>query len=154
VDGGAGGREHPGPGSAAGDAAPGGVALALRAAVVVAAGHTVLDGVDLEIPAGGHVAVVGASGAGKSTLAGLFLGWHRARSGEVLVDGRPLDAAALQRLRRETAWVDPAIQLWNRSLGENLRYGEAPEATASGAPPPTLDDVLDAAELRGVVARL
>ena len=45
------------------------------------------------IPAGAHVAVVGASGAGKSTLVGLLLGWHTAAAGPVLVDGHPLDAS-------------------------------------------------------------
>jgi len=130
-----------------------GVSLSLRGVVVVAGGHTVLDGVDLELPAGAHVAVVGASGAGKSTLAGLFLGWHRPRAGEILVDGRVLDGPRLARLRREAAWIDPAVQLWNRSLRDNLRYG-APGARGSGDLDDDLAAALDTAELRAVVARL
>jgi ATP-binding cassette subfamily B protein len=39
------------------------------------------------------------------------------------VDGRPLDPASLDDLRRATVWVDPAVQLWNRSLADNLEYG-------------------------------
>ena len=75
---------------------------------------------------GSHVAIVGPSGAGKSSLVGLLLGWHRAAAGRVLVDGEPLAAARLDRLRRETAWIDPEVRLWNRSLLENLLYGTHP----------------------------
>jgi ATP-binding cassette subfamily B protein len=122
--------------------------------VVVAAGHTVLDGVDLELPAGAHVAVVGASGAGKSTLAGLFLGWHRPRSGEILVDGRVLDGPRLARLRREAAWIDPAVQLWNRSLRDNLLYGAPGPGGSVDREDDDLEAALDTAELRAVAARL
>ncbi|MCY2978457.1 MAG: ATP-binding cassette domain-containing protein [Planctomycetota bacterium] len=90
---------------------------------VIAAGHSILQDITLDIAPGSHIAVVGPSGAGKSSLIGLLLGWHRAALGEVLVDGNPLDAAQLDELRRHTAWVDPAVQLWNRSLVDNLRYG-------------------------------
>src|SRR5207247_204276 len=76
-----------------------------------------------DVPAGSHVAIVGPSGAGKSSLVGLLLGWHKPSVGRVVVDGEPLGGARLARLRRETAWVDPAIQLWNRSLLDNLRSG-------------------------------
>lgn len=100
-----------------------GVAITLEEASVVAGGHTILRDLDLHIPAGSHVAIVGASGAGKSSLVGLLLGWHRPATGQVLVDGCPLDASRLARLREETVWVDPAIQLWNRSLFDNLAYG-------------------------------
>ena len=91
-----------------------------------AAGHTILEAIDLAIEAGTHVAIVGPSGAGKSSFVGLLLGWHRPASGRILIDGEPLDGLRLERLRRETAWVDPAVQLWNRSLLENLRYGARP----------------------------
>jgi ATP-binding cassette subfamily B protein len=114
----------------------------------VAAGHSILRDVDLVLAAGSHVAVVGASGAGKSSLLGLLLGWHRAAAGEVLVDGADLDLERLDRLRRETAWVDPGVQLWNRSLLANLRYGVA------GAPPRDLSSVLDAALLRDLLQAL
>ena len=107
-------------------AAPPGVAIVLEGVSVRAAGHTILDEIDLDIEAGAHVAIVGPSGAGKSSLVGLLLGWHRPASGRVLIDGGPLDGDRLERLRRDTAWVDPAVQLWNRSLLDNLRYGGRP----------------------------
>src|SRR6185503_12153807 len=96
------------------------VAIRMDGVTVKAGGHTILDGVDLEIAAGSHVAVVGPSGAGKSSLVGLLLGWHAPSSGRVTIDGEPLDARRLERLREETAWVDPSVQLWNRSLFDNL----------------------------------
>ena len=113
---------------------------------VVAAGHQILRNINLSIPAGSHVAIVGASGAGKSSLAGLLLGWHRPASGSVLVDGVELDESRLDQLRAHIAWVDPAVQLWNRPLAENLRYG-SPEAVH-------IDEVVDAAELQRVIDRL
>lgn len=94
---------------------------------VVAGGHTVLDGVELSVNPGEHVAIVGRSGAGKSSLVGLLLGWHTPMAGEVLIDGEALDGKRLQTLRRETAWVDPSVQIWNRSLLDNLRYGRDDE---------------------------
>jgi ATP-binding cassette subfamily B protein len=98
-------------------------AIRLKNVGVRAAGHTILESLDLDIPAQSHVAIVGPSGAGKSSLVGLLLGWHQAASGQVQVDGQPLDGPRLAALRAQTVWVDPAVQLWNRSLLENLLYG-------------------------------
>jgi ATP-binding cassette subfamily B protein len=52
---------------------------------------------------------------------GLLLGWHRPASGQVMVDGERLEGARLDDLRRETAWIDPAVQLWNRFPGRQPR---------------------------------
>ena len=100
-----------------------GVRIQLSRVSVIAAGQSILQEISLDIAAGSHVAVVGPSGAGKSSLIGVLLGWHRAAHGDVCVDGTLLDAARLDQLRRETSWVDPAVQLWNQSLADNLRYG-------------------------------
>ncbi|HZI05756.1 MAG TPA: ABC transporter ATP-binding protein, partial [Archangium sp.] len=100
-----------------------GVALSLRQVDVKAAGHLLLRGIELSVRPGEHVAIVGASGAGKSSLVGLLLGWHRAAAGRVEVDGEPLEGEALWRLRRETAWVEPEVSLWNKPLVDNLTYG-------------------------------
>lgn len=95
---------------------------------------------DLALAPGEHVAVVGPSGAGKSTLVGLLLGAHRAHRGQVTVGERALTPARLQGLRRRTAWVDPAVALWNRSLVDNLRYGHEDDEQG-------LDQVLQDADL-------
>lgn len=100
-----------------------GVSIAMRNVTVRAGGHEILRNVRLDIEPGTHVAIVGESGAGKSSLVGLLLGWHKASSGTVLVDNALLSGELLSRLRGETAWVDPAIHLWNRSLMDNLHYG-------------------------------
>ena len=109
----------------------GGVRIDLENVTVLAGGHRILEEATLAIEPGAHVAIVGASGAGKSTLVGLLLGWHRPAAGIVMVDGEPLDGLRLDDLRRQTAWVDPAVQLWNRSLVENLAFGSAGDAPSS-----------------------
>jgi ATP-binding cassette subfamily B protein len=100
-----------------------GMAIHLKEVSVRAAGHRLLEEIDLEIAPGSHVAVVGASGAGKTTLFGLLLGLHFPERGRVEIDGSVLTGERLSEVRAQTAWVDPAVQLWNRSLEENLRYG-------------------------------
>jgi ABC-type bacteriocin/lantibiotic exporter with double-glycine peptidase domain len=100
-----------------------GAAIRLEGVDVVAAGRGVLHDLNLALEPGAHLAIVGASGAGKSSLAGLLLGWHQPASGRVLVDGAELTPRRLAELRRDTAWVDPAVQLWNAPLLDNLLYG-------------------------------
>jgi ATP-binding cassette subfamily B protein len=115
---------------------------------VLAGGHTLLEDINLQIGPGEQVAIVGASGAGKSTLLGLLLGWHQLSQGQMLVDGRPLQAQSQEALRQATAWVDPGIQIWNRSFVDNLHYacnGEAPERMV---------EVLEHAQLRRVLQQL
>ena len=117
--------------------------IAFDGVSVVAAGHTILDSVSATIAAGEHVAVVGRSGAGKSTFLGLLLGWHRPSEGRVTIGDQVHEGAAIAALRRRTAWVDPAVQLWNESLADNLAFGVrgTPDLGAAvlGA---QLDDVL------------
>lgn len=136
-----------------------GVAIDLRKVTVVAGGHTILADLTLQIAPGEHVAIVGPSGAGKSSLVGLLLGWQRPASGQLLVDGAPLVGSRLLALRRLTAWVDPAIQLWNRTLFANLTYGapaRADRVAQQGTEAPALDmtAVLDGADLYAVLERL
>ncbi len=123
-----------------------GVAIEMANVSVHAGGHTILEAINLKIGPGDHVAVVGVSGAGKSSLLGLLLGWHRAAEGSVLVDGAVLEGVHLDHLRKRTAWIDPAVQLWNRSLFANLCYGNS-----DGVP---TADLLEQAELRQLLETL
>lgn len=125
-----------------------GVAVELEDVSVVSAGHSILESVSTSIPPGAHVAIVGPSGAGKSSLVGLLLGWHRPASGTIRVDDEALTGATVSKLRALTAWVDPDVQLWNRSLLDNLTYGAGPHAAAAIAA------VVDLTDLRAVLERL
>jgi len=122
-----------------------GAAIALEGVSVRAAGHFILEDINLTLGPNTHVAIVGESGAGKSTLVAILLGWFHPITGRVLIDGELLDAPALERLRTQTAWVDPAVQLWNRSLFDNLRYGNGDEL-----PTPALEQ----SGLRSVLQKL
>jgi ATP-binding cassette subfamily B protein len=124
----------------------GGVAIELENVSVHAAGHTILEEINLKIEPGDHVAIVGPSGAGKSSLMGLLLGWYRPAEGSVLVDGTALEDAHLEHLRKDTAWIDPAVQLWNRSLFSNLCYGN-PDAVPTAS-------LLEQSELRQLLETL
>jgi ABC-type bacteriocin/lantibiotic exporter with double-glycine peptidase domain len=123
-----------------------GVAIELVNVNVHAAGHTILEAINLKIEPSDHVAIVGLSGAGKSSLLGLFLGWYRSAEGSVLVDGAALEGASLDQLRKQTAWIDPAVHLWNRSLFSNLCYGNP-----NGVPTASL---LEQSELRQLLEKL
>jgi ATP-binding cassette subfamily B protein len=116
---------------------------------VRAGGYVILEGVNLEIEAGDHVAIIGPSGAGKTSLFGLLVGWHRPVGGRLLVDGELLQGDSLLRLRTETAWLDPAIQIWNRSLLDNLRYG-----TDNGQSSLPLAKIVEQADLKAVLETL
>ena len=124
-----------------------GIAVDYEAVTVLAGGQCILQSIDLAIAPGAHIAMVGPSGAGKSSLVGLLLGWHRPASGRILVDKRLLDGTGLANLRQETAWVDPAVQLWNRTLLSNLNYGCAGSLTP-------MQKVIAAADLRDMLERL
>ncbi len=125
----------------------GGVSLTFDNVSVQAGGHPILTDINLHLKPGEHIGIVGPSGAGKSSLGGLLLGWHRPAAGQILVDDEPLAGPRLYRLRRETAWVDPAVQLWNRSLLDNLRYGASGEVAA-------LNQAIDQADLFAVLEKL
>ncbi len=126
-----------------------GVTIEMQDVDVQASGKSILRQINLKVAAGEHMAIVGPSGAGKSSLAGLLLGWWHPSAGLLLVDSHPLHGSHLDALRRATAWVDPAVQLWNRSLLDNLRYG-APQS----APDTALGLALEEADLLDILERL
>ncbi len=123
-----------------------GLAIEFEGASVVAGGHTILQNIRLSIQPGEHIAIVGPSGAGKSSLLGVLLGWYSLIEGRVSVDGLPLTRDRLTELRRQTAWIDPAIQIWNRPLLDNLRYNPMPGFPAD------LGQILEKAQLTKLLA--
>ena len=125
--------------------------IRIEGGAVRAGGHDILQDVNLHIAPGEHVAVVGVSGAGKSSLVGLLLGWHRLSAGTLQVGGRTLDVQSsgeIEALRPHIAWVDPAVQLWNRSLLDNLLYASDDDSLDRVGP------ASERARLREVAARL
>jgi ABC-type bacteriocin/lantibiotic exporter with double-glycine peptidase domain len=128
---------------------PCGPAVSIDEVTIIAGGHTVLDGVSLQIAAGEHVGIVGPSGAGKSALVGLLLGWYTPAQGCVRVDGATLDAAALARLREQTAWIDPQVHLFQATLLDNLRYGSGADTMLD-----RLESIIDETGLIEVLQKL
>ncbi len=93
-------------------------------------GTPVLKNLDLRIPAGKTVAIVGATGSGKSTLVGLIPRLYDAPEGSLLVDGVPIREIPLQTLRRHIGFVPQETFLFSESIRENVKFG-VPEATDS-----------------------
>src|SRR5262249_50035314 len=126
----------------------GGISLRIDRGSVFAAGQPILRDVNLSVGPGEHVAIVGLSGAGKSTLIGMLLGWHRLAAGRLLIDGTEAGDEAISALRRNAAWVDPAIQIWNEPFLDNIDYSSAEADFARSV------RAIEAANLRGVLRKL
>jgi ABC-type multidrug transport system fused ATPase/permease subunit len=90
----------------------------------------VLREIDLEIPAGTSVALVGHTGCGKTTVANLLLRNFDPSRGAIRVDGTDLREVTLDSLRRQTAMVFQDSIVFHASIRENIAYGR-PEASAA-----------------------
>jgi ATP-binding cassette, subfamily B, putative efflux pump len=88
----------------------------------------VLKGIDLNIPGGYRVALVGRSGAGKTTLSSLIPRFYDATAGRVLVDGKDVRHYTLKSLRQAVSMVTQDALLFSASVRENLLYAR-PDAT-------------------------
>ena len=91
-------------------------------------GPTVLDGVDLDVPAGRTVALIGPTGSGKTTLTQLIPRFYDPTEGRVLLDGADVRGLRLDELRRAVGVVPQDPFLFSTSVRENIAYGR-PEAT-------------------------
>lgn len=91
-------------------------------------GPEVLHGVDLDVPAGTSVALVGETGAGKTTISLLLGRFHDVTGGSVTIDGHDLRAVTVESLRRQMAWVPQEVGLFTGTVRDNLRWGR-PDAT-------------------------
>lgn len=83
----------------------------------------VLHDLDFSIKAGETVAFVGASGAGKTTILNLVIGFLKAQSGEVLIDGKDIKDFSLRSYRRHIAMVPQNPIIFTGTLRENITYG-------------------------------
>jgi ATP-binding cassette subfamily C protein len=102
-------------------------------------GHDVLQDVDLTIPAGHRIALVGASGAGKTTLAKLIAGIHRPDHGSIRIGGIPLEAVG----PRSVALVTQEVHVFAGPLVEDLRLARADATEAEVRTALTLVEALD-----------
>jgi ATP-binding cassette, subfamily B, multidrug efflux pump len=100
--------------------------------------HPVLRNIDLKIPAGSTLAIVGPTGSGKTTLASLIARLWEAPEGQVLVDGRPIREWPLETLRRAIGYVPQDTYLFSETVGENIAFG----LETHGEP-----EILDAAQI-------
>jgi subfamily B ATP-binding cassette protein MsbA len=83
----------------------------------------VLQGIDLEIKPGETVAFVGRSGSGKTTITNLLLRFYSPTSGQILVDGVPIQDYRLRNLREQIALVSQNTTLFNDTVARNIAYG-------------------------------
>ena len=90
-------------------------------------GPDVLHGLDLDIPAGTTVALVGHTGAGKSTIAKLLARFYDPREGRITIDGHDLRAVTQASLRRQLGIVPQEGFLFAGTVSENIAFGR-PEA--------------------------
>ena len=87
-------------------------------------GSEVLHGIDLDIPAGTTVALVGHTGAGKSTIAKLLARFYEPTSGRITIDGHDLNAVTQESLRHQLGIVPQEGFLFAGTVAENIAFGK------------------------------
>lgn len=85
----------------------------------------VIDGLDLHIPGGKRVALVGESGAGKSTTVSLLARFYERSGGMITIDGQDINTVTQDSLHKSIGFVQQNIFLFDSSIRENLRYGKS-----------------------------
>lgn len=97
----------------------------------------VLYNVNLEVPAGSYMALVGSSGAGKTTLCSLIPRFYDVNSGTIRIDGKDIREVTLKSLRSQIGIVQQDVYLFAGTIYENIAYGK---------PDATMEEVVDAAK--------
>ncbi|MCU4448706.1 lipid A export permease/ATP-binding protein MsbA [Acinetobacter lwoffii] len=87
-------------------------------------GHHAIHDFNLKVKAGETVALVGRSGAGKSSLVNLLVRYQDATSGQILLDQKPIEDFEITALRTQIAMVNQQVVLFNRTVRENIAYGQ------------------------------
>jgi ATP-binding cassette subfamily B protein len=108
-------------------------------------GTSVLKNINLRIPPGSSLAIVGPTGSGKTTLVNLIPRIYDAEPGTVLIDGHPIRQFPLDSLRRQIGFVPQETFLFSDTIRENIAYGVAGEDGEA-----QLDDIKAAAEAANI----
>jgi len=108
-------------------------------------GPKVLHNINLDIPAGSSLAIVGPTGSGKSTLVGLIPRLHDAPAGSILIDGLPIRDYPLAQLRASIGFVPQETFLFSDTIAQNIAFGR-PDATAP--------EILEAATTAHIAAEI
>ena len=108
-------------------------------------GTAVLRDINLRIPAGSSLAIVGPTGSGKTTLVNLIPRIYDAAPGAVLIDGRPVREFPLDSLRRHIGFVAQETFLFSDTIRENIAFGVSEEDLLEDGHA-TLADIKAAAE--------
>ena len=108
----------------------------------------ILHGINLEIPAGKTVAVVGASGAGKSTLSRLLYRFYDIQGGRITIAGQDIAQVTQESLRRAIGIVPQDTVLFNDSIAYNIAYGHP------GASQEEVEQAARAARIHDFIAAL
>lgn len=82
-----------------------------------------LENINLKIPAGSTLAIVGYTGSGKSTLVNLIPRLHTVTEGQLLIDGKKIDTIPLGLLRENIGYVPQETFLFSDTIGNNIGYG-------------------------------
>lgn len=96
-----------------------------------------LENINIPIPKGKQVALVGPSGSGKSTIVNFIPGFYLPEQGEILIDQQNTETLSLNWLRERSAMVTQEVYLFNGTVLENITCGK----------PYTMDQVIDAARI-------
>lgn len=99
--------------------------------------ENVLNHINLKVPAGAYMALVGSSGAGKTTLCSLIPRFYDVTGGRILIDGKDIRSVTLKSLRDHIGMVQQDVYLFSGTIFENIRYGK---------PGATREEVIEAAK--------
>lgn len=97
--------------------------------LVYSDGYHALHDFNLSVKAGETVALVGRSGAGKTSLVNLLLRYQETSSGQLSLDGLDIHEIELNSLRSQISMVNQQVVLFNRTVRENIAYGQLENAT-------------------------
>lgn len=99
--------------------------------------ENVLNHINLKVPAGAYMALVGSSGAGKTTLCSLIPRFYDVTGGRIMIDGKDIRSVTLKSLRDHIGMVQQDVYLFAGTIFENIQYGK---------PGATREEVIEAAK--------